>query len=142
VIGGAFKTLTETSKSTEQNWFRHNGKPNRQAEAFYQLAKNISVHNQPKNVNPSIIRHYLLLPSFEWGISDYHLDVIRPIIKKFQPTVGFSLEEAKNAKRVTVIGGEDEFSETILNQLRAAGIAVNRIDEDGTNIASVLATLS
>ena len=99
------------------------------------------MRNQSKHADPSIIRHYLLLPSFEWGISDFHLDVIRPIIKKYQPTVGFSLEEAKNASRVTVVGGEDVFSETILNQLRAAGITVNRVDEDGTNIASVITTL-
>ena len=44
--------------------------------------------------------------------------------------------------RVTVVGGEEVFSETILNQLRADGITVNRIDEDGTNIASIIATLS
>jgi hypothetical protein len=142
VIGGAFKSLTDTSESTENDWFGPNGEPNQQAEAFHQLAKKISVRNQPKQADPSLIRHYLLLPSFEWGISDFHLDVIRPIIKRYQPTVGFSLEEAKNARRVTVVGGEEVFSEAILNQLRAAGITVNRIEENGTNIASVIATLS
>ena len=95
-------------------------------------------------------RNYIILASFLALVllfplldrNDFHLDVIRPIIKKYQPTVGSSLEEAKNARRVTVVGGEEVFSENILNQLRAAGITVNRINEDGTNIASVIATLS
>jgi hypothetical protein len=142
VIGGAFKSLTDYSEDAEKDWFGQNGEANQQAKAFQHLAKKFSEQNQSKHADPSIIRHYLLLPSFEWGISDFHLDIIRPIIKKYQPTVGFSLEEAKNAKRVTVVGGEEMFSETILNQLRATGITVNRIDEDGTNIASVIATLS
>lgn len=142
VIGGAFRSLTDTPDSAEQGWFRQNGESNTQAEKFYQLAENISGNNQPPKTASSCIRHYLLLPSYDWGISDYHLDIMRPIIKKFQPTVGFSLEEAKNARRVTVIGGEKLYSETSLNHLRAAGITVNRIDEDGTNIASVLATLA
>ncbi len=143
VIGGAFGPLVDPEGGSDsvQGWFRQNGEPWPQAEAIRQWAGKISESSKPPKTESRSIRHYLLLPSYEWGISDYHLDIIRPIIKKHQPTVGFSLEEARNAHRVTVIGGEHAFTEESLNQLRGVGIIVNRVSEDGTDIASVLATL-
>jgi hypothetical protein len=141
VIGGAFRAIPDSKDNAAEGWFDLQGAPHPQAQAILDFAAKqtrIKQKSQPKTPN---INHYLLLPSYDWGISDYHLDIIRPIIKKMQPTVGFSLEEAKNAKRVTVFGGEEAFSERSLNKLRAAGIRVERIKDDGTDIASILATL-
>ena len=87
------------------------------------------------------IPHYLLLPRYEWGIADWHLEVIRPFVIKYQPTIGFSLDEASHAKRVTVIGGEGSCPDDELNQLRISGCAVERISGDGTSIATTLASL-
>jgi hypothetical protein len=86
------------------------------------------------------IRHYLLLPLYEWGVADWHLDVIRPFVKKYRPTVGFSLQEARFARKVTVVGGSEAFSEEKLESLRAAGCSIERIQGDGTSIATQLAT--
>ncbi len=55
------------------------------------------------------LQHYLLLPTFEWGIADWHLDVIRPFVKKYLPTIGFSLDDAVLARDVTVIGNDECF---------------------------------
>jgi hypothetical protein len=98
----------------------------------------------PENVSQSVstaqnINHYLLLPSYEWGIADWHLDVIRPFVKKYKPTIGFSLNEALLARRVTVIGNQQTFTEERLNEMRAAGCLVERISGDGTSIATQLA---
>ncbi len=82
---------------------------------------------------------YLLLPSFDWGVSDWHLDVIKPFVKRHKPTIGFSLNEASSAKRVIVIGDEQDFPEDYLLQLRQAGCLVDRINENGTSIATILA---
>ncbi|MBI3160259.1 MAG: hypothetical protein HYZ26_11740 [Chloroflexi bacterium] len=87
------------------------------------------------------IRHYLLLPTYEWGVADWHLDVIRPFLKRHLPTVGFSVEEAAAAQRVTVVGGPQTFAEADLERLRAAGCEVVRVAGDGTSIASQLETL-
>ena len=84
------------------------------------------------------ISHYLLLPTFEWGAADWHLDAIRPFIKKYQPTIGFSPVEASHAKRVTVIGGASNVPESIIDGLLAAGCIVEQISGDGMNIASKL----
>jgi len=85
------------------------------------------------------IRHYLLLPVQVWGIAEWHLEVVKPFVRKHRPKVGFSLKEAVLAEKVTVIGNEDVFPETVLDQLRSSGCFVERIQGDGTTIATVLA---
>jgi len=85
------------------------------------------------------IGHYLLLPGYEWGVSDWYLEVIRPFVKKYKPTVGFSLDEALNAAHVTVVGSTHHYPEDFLDRLRLAGCAVEQIDGDGINIATELA---
>lgn len=91
---------------------------------------------------PRPISHYLLLPTFEWGAADWHLDAIRPFINKYQPTIGFSPVEASHAKKVTVIGGASNVPESIIDGLLAAGCIVEQISGDGMNIATKLASHS
>lgn len=91
---------------------------------------------------PKIIAHYLLLPTYEWGVSDWHLEVIRPYVRSLQPTIGYSIEEASHAWRVTVIGGPGSYPEGAIAALRQAGCVVEEIGGDGINIASQLADLS
>jgi hypothetical protein len=69
-----------------------------------------------------------------------HLEVIRPFIKRYQPTIGFSPVEASHAKKVTVIGGTSSVPESIIDGLLAAGCIVEQISGDGMNIASHLAS--
>jgi hypothetical protein len=85
------------------------------------------------------IEHYLLLPTYEWGVADWHLEIIQPFVKKYKPTVGFSLKEAVLSNQVTVIGNQQSFSDEILDRLQAAGCKVERISGDGTTIATKLA---
>lgn len=85
------------------------------------------------------ISHYLLLPLSEFGIADWQLDVVRPFIKKYQPTVGFSLEEAALADRVTVIGSSGSFTAEQLDVLRAKGCQVEEVIGDGISIATQMA---
>jgi hypothetical protein len=98
---------------------------------------------QEKSLPPVVpgsqrLAHYLLLPTYEWGVADWHLDVIRPFVKKYQPTIGFSLKEASLAEQVTVIGNTQVFSDSDLDQLRSNGCRVERISGDGTSIATQL----
>jgi hypothetical protein len=85
------------------------------------------------------IRHYLLLPGFEWGVSDWYLEIIRPFVKKHLPTIGFSPVEAERAAQVTVVGNSQNFPEDLLGRLQKAGCRVDQISGDGTKIASELA---
>ncbi len=88
--------------------------------------------------NSHPIPHYLLLPCFEWGVSEWHLDAIKPFVRKYKPAVGFSIEEAALAATVTVIGNDHEIPESALNQLRQAGSQVERIEARGTSLATLL----
>jgi hypothetical protein len=81
---------------------------------------------------------YVLLPHYEWGVSDWHLNVIQPYVRRHYATVGFSREEASHARHVLVIGDEQCFPENELVELRQNGCLVERISGDGTTIASML----
>lgn len=96
------------------------------------IPKNGSVPHRPP------IAHYLLLPKYDWGIAEWHLNAARPFIRKYHPAIGFSLAEAACAARVTVVGSVQEFPEQALGELRAAGCLVERIDGDGISIATQL----
>ena len=88
-----------------------------------------------------LFNHYLLLPSSERGGNEQHFEAIMPFLLKQQATVGYSIEEAQHASRVTLVGGRRSFSKGIIQQLRQAGCQVEQIQEDGTAIATQLASL-
>jgi hypothetical protein len=135
-------------------WYEVDGQANPVAEAISEWQRNQNGPVQPEResksvqvtvepVNPSehSIQHYLLLPVYEWGVADWHLDVIRPFVKKYQPTVGYSLDEAAKAARVTVVGGAKSFPLETIEELRAGGREVMQIEGDGTVIATQLENL-
>lgn len=140
VIGGAFWLLVgdDNSPDTIGSWYTPEGSPRPIVEAFTSQEETLPA---PKGTGEFRFSHYLLLPSFEWGVAEWHLNVTRPFIKRHRPTVGFSLEEALQAEQVTVVGGEEHFSERQLAHLRNQGCLVRRIDGDGTKIASQLAAI-
>lgn len=82
------------------------------------------------------IDHYLLLPSYEWGIPVNTLDRVRPIIAESRPTIGFSIAEACNARKVTVWNENGAFSEKDIQTLRESGCI---IDEHIINSLSISA---
>ena len=103
---------------------------------------NPEVENEEKSIFKDTahpIKHYLLLPTYEWGIADWHLEVIQPYVKKYKATIGFSLDEAKLASKVTIIGSPQSVPEETIQEIREAGCYVERITGDGTSIATQLA---
>ena len=135
-----------------QAWFRADGVPRLPAaEAFLKLGKTRRA-NLPA-VEPAVkswtaateaskvasragttvagsekpIAHYLLLPVFEWGLARWHLSIIQEYLEAFLPTVGFSVQEAKLARHVTVIGNAQGISVQAVRELEAAGCHVERI---------------
>jgi hypothetical protein len=101
-------------------------------------AKALEGSSEGSKTSPHQIAHYLLLPSYEGEISDVHLDLIRPFVKKHHPTIGFSIQEASLAQRVTVIGGNGTYPQNEINQLRSAGCIVQQIEGHGIDIASFM----
>ena len=148
VLCGNFWLLASDPKSQylSETWFQSNGDQLPVVRAFRQFVVDLErAHaisgqkNLGSNHRSHPISHYLLLPSFDWGVSDWHLTVARPFIKKYLPTVGFSLAEAALASRITVIGSAEDFPEAVLDTLRTAGCQVEQISGDGMSIATKLA---
>ncbi len=139
VKGGMFWLLAADADSEYAGdaWFRANGDASPVVEAYQGLFSS----SPKKALDGYRFDHYLLLPTYEWGVADWHLEVIRGFVKKHQPTVGFSLREAAHAKRVTILGGEEHFHEEDLEQLRHNGSVVRRIKGDGTKVAAQLAAI-
>jgi N-acetylmuramoyl-L-alanine amidase len=74
------------------------------------------------------IEHYLLLwhrGSGNWA--EWDLRGALDYIGKFPVTIGFSAEEAKLAKNVTIVGGPGGIPDTVDQMLRAAGCKVDRL---------------
>ncbi|NLN69589.1 MAG: hypothetical protein GX142_02210 [Chloroflexi bacterium] len=99
-----------------------------------------SSQSQPKAnpVNQKVFDHYLLLPSYTSGVSDVVLNKVRPLIKKFRPTLGFSIEEALHAAKVTVFPDPNIFTAEQINKLRVAGCDVEILPQAGIEIATLL----
>jgi hypothetical protein len=130
-----------------QAWYGSEGQTLPAVDLFKNWVKNPEKYKQESPVQAKNtprpegynIRHYLLLPTDQNGIFDWHLDVIRPFVKKYMPTVGFSIEEASMADRVTVIDNPRVFPEEMLEYLSLSGCIVDRISGDGMSIATQLA---
>ena len=67
------------------------------------------------------IHHYLLIGATEMAAA-------QPYIERFQPTIGFDVETALQAKFVTIVGGAAGVSSQSEDRLRQAGVQVERID--------------
>ncbi|HUV28511.1 MAG TPA: hypothetical protein VMW34_14220 [Anaerolineales bacterium] len=131
------------SRFADQAWFLPGSKGSPKAQALIRWHSSPEGKADPKTtpiqINHQPIPHYLILPAFEWGIADWHLNAARPFIRKYRPMIGFSLNYAFLAERVTVVGDDEQFPESALDQLRNAGCRVERISGDGTSIATQLA---
>lgn len=135
----------DVTGDTSFSWFQNEAPVSQCVDLMVALAKEDQEDSSPKltqeksTKSKSPIQHYVLLPVYEWGIADWHLEVISPFIKKYKPTIGFSPEEAKFAQKVTVIGNPQSIPEEILEDIRQSGSIVERISGDGTSIATQLA---
>jgi hypothetical protein len=93
-----------------------------------------------QNVVSRQIEHYLLFwdhGGSEWAKADWQN--AQAYIAHFRPTTGFSVEDALQARHVTIVGGDAGVSGKDEARLRAAGIGVYRLA--GVNEADTRAKL-
>lgn len=142
VIGSAFWLLSgsEIGQDAAHAWYTTPKEYKPIVELLRNRARVSDNGSKGSKTTPHTIAHYLLLPSYAGEISDLHLDLIRPFVKKYQPTIGFSIQEARQAERVTVIGGNGTYPQNEINQLRNAGCIVQQIEGHGIDIASFMTT--
>jgi hypothetical protein len=125
----------EASPFAREAWYQANGQTLPAAETVKRLAA-----RQPKSrpiPKINLLRkdaggakpftHYLLLPTFEWGVSEWHWRAALEYVKAHRPACGFSVEEALQARHVTLFGNEQSLSVEIENRLRKSGCEVERV---------------
>lgn len=117
-------------------WFQADGRTLPVVEAFKNKdeLKNSSAAMQAISPSMRPIAHYLLLAPSGVPLQET-LSGLLPWISENRPTIGFSIEEAALAARVTIHDGAEMFSEELINSLRSAGCTVQRLDGIGTSIA-------
>lgn len=137
-------SATAASKDACMAWFQPDGRALPIVPALTRLrnerdGKPVSLDmTQGMGARLSIkpISHYILLPR-QSDLPDNMLQNIWPMISAQFPTIGFSLEEAALAERVTVVGDEIAISEDAMENLRCTGCKVERLIGDGISIAPI-----
>jgi hypothetical protein len=105
VLGLCFRLLASDPDATEASeaWFRNDGTTLPIVDSLKRraLAKNL----HPSKGTPKSLRHYLLIPQERESISERTWNALRNYLLAFQPVCGFSIEEACQAEKVTILGG-------------------------------------
>ena len=132
------------SKYRDQAWF-HEGRP--QLPHTQSIAKNFTPPAADAFVNPTItndtvfkriqhpISHYILLANGQHGGWEQQLARMLPFVSKNHPTIGFSVDEAALAGKITIIGKSPYITADTVARLTRSGCQVEQISEDGTNLA-------
>lgn len=139
-------TAEQTDPQVVDAWYQPDGKTLPIVNILKQLAiSNAQPTGSSTNTAKTIpttplqdthpIEHYLLLPLYAWGVADWDLEAIRPFVQQHHPTVGFSVYEARLAKKVTIFGGETNISRDTLTILQTTGCEIERMEQDGTLLA-------
>ena len=68
-------------------------------------------------------------------MATWDMETIRPFIQRYHPTIGFSLDEALSARRVTLVGNLDGLPKDALRKLHSAGCKVEHLQNNGTILA-------
>ena len=147
VVACNFWLLSSSKKTSESKsaWFSEDAKPKVTAveevkiskpirESGTQMFDDLTAKQVAKWMYP--IDHYLLLPTYDWGIPEHILERVRPLIREDQPTIGFSLSEAALAHRVTIWNENNAFTEDDLCYLRESGCQIEEHIARGINIAT------
>ncbi len=93
-------------------------------------AKGLHMHGMsthPAAQSEKGFKHYVLLPTFEWGVSEWHWHAALDYVRTKRPVCGFSPEEALQAEHVTIFGNEQGISAEVEAELRRAGCTVDRL---------------
>jgi hypothetical protein len=83
-------------------------------------------HTAP-NVAGKLMRHYVLLPVFEWGPSEWHWLAAQRYVQSVRASCGFCPDEARLAENVTIVGNTQGISQEVETRLRACGCTVTRV---------------
>jgi hypothetical protein len=109
-------------------WFQTQHEPRPIVAAVQRLSTLPPKSPPPDAVKP--LSHYLLLPEKLGDHSDVAWKAIFPFVLSHQPAVGFSVQEARMAKKVTIFGDAASVPDSVEQTLQAEGCAVERLTDE------------
>ncbi len=124
-----------------QAWFQPDGSALPIVDLFQQwktktpqqsVKKSISV-DRPSTLSLS---HYVLIPECHEDLLAYYLNYLKGYFLKYKPVMGFSVDEALLANKITVVGDIQQYPAGTLEKILGSGCEVEQLFRDGTNIAS------
>ncbi|MDF1498987.1 MAG: hypothetical protein P1P76_00735 [Anaerolineales bacterium] len=115
-----------TGASTDSRWFNADASLGPMAEAVSMTRK--KQFRRESSKLPKTIDHYALLPRSGTGRAIKIWDRMVDFAVAVQPTTGFSFEEARHARKVTILADEKEIPPEIQERLEDNGCEVSRID--------------
>ncbi len=129
-------------------WFKADGHRLPAVDAMKALRKHPRRASRPASPPPGPdpnkpLYHYLLLPVFESGVSEWYWGLVIEYVKAFKPVCGFDAGEARLARYVTILGNSRGVSGKTEQELRAAGCLVERIaGRDGQETQAILRAMA
>ncbi len=96
---------------------------------------------EQKGIAPDSLQHYLLLPDDSWQSDARKAAILEPFLNRYHPVVGTSLDEALDAKEVTLLVTDQDAAEekiAILEQnetivIRKMRLETSPVLEDGND---------
>lgn len=102
----------------------------------------VNLHVGGDGGEEKVLDHYLLFGQPGAPGTRTNFIIAQDYILKCMPACGFSLDEARKARRVTIVGGTEVVSEAHAEQLRQAGCQVVRLSGDSYTMEQAFAALS
>ena len=84
----------------------------------------------------SLIKHYLLLPSKGDITGNYCLKDIQSYFTQHKPTIGFSIDEAVLAEKITILDDTFAYPNEVIERLQGTDCTILPMPETGTSIAT------
>lgn len=136
----------DSSPDAEDVWIREKGEPNQIVDLI--TKRDTSIKNPGTEPGASScqqksseIGHYILLPEESWYGQDWLYQAAKPLVDSRPVQWGASVEQALNARRITIIGKSRWLGESFFSELHAAGKVIEEIYGDGILIATRLTNL-
>jgi hypothetical protein len=137
VFNNAFWLLANSKGSPFEAhaWYKENGHRLPTIQAMKNLSKHPRLATEPPQPTPDPggdsnghrLFHYVLCPTWEWGVSEWYWRMLTNYVKVFKPVCGFKAEEAVLAQYVTIISKPPGVPASAEDRLKAAGCLVERV---------------
>lgn len=74
------------------------------------------------------LKHYVLLPRFNWGLSEWHWNIAGPLVQDHDACCGYSVDVALLAETVIIVANHHEIGLDVENRLLQSGCTIRRIN--------------